>query len=126
MASRGLLRADDAARLRFLEAFGRLIGNTDRHYGNISLLIEGNDWRLAPAYDVLPTLYAATSGELPPRDLAATGLAPSIETLPEWPRARRLAVVFWQTVAADERISASFRATARHNARLLLEDTPGA
>lgn len=126
MASRGLLRADDAARLRFLEAFGRLIGNTDRHYGNISLLIEGDDWRLAPAYDVLPTLYAATSGELPPRDLAATGLAPSIETLPEWPRARQLAVVFWQTVAADERISASFRATARQNARLLLEDTPGA
>ena len=125
MASRGLLRTDDAARLRFLEAFGRLIGNTDRHYGNISLLIEGHAWRLAPAYDVLPTLYAATSGELPPRDLAATGLAPSVETLPEWPRAHRLAAAFWQTVAADERISASFRATARRNARLLDGEPPG-
>ncbi|QSI31365.1 type II toxin-antitoxin system HipA family toxin YjjJ [Variovorax sp. RKNM96] len=121
MASRGLLRADDAQRLRFLEAFGRLIGNTDRHYGNISLLIEGSDWRLAPAYDVLPTLYAPTSGELPPRELSATGLLPTVETLQEWSRARQLAGVFWQAVAADDRLSAAFRTLARQNARLVGE-----
>jgi len=121
MASRGLLLADDAQRLRFLEAFGRLIGNTDRHYGNISLLIEGSDWRLAPAYDVLPTLYASTSGELPPRELATTGLQPTVETLQEWPRARQLASLFWQTAATDDRISAAFRALARQNARLIGE-----
>ena len=121
MASRGLLRADDAQRLRFLEAFGRLIGNTDRHYGNISLLIEGSDWRLSPAYDVLPTLYAPTSGELPPRDLAATGLVPTVDTLQEWSQARQLAAVFWQAVAADDRISAAFRTLARQNARLVGE-----
>lgn len=121
MASRGLLLADDAQRLRFLEAFGRLIGNTDRHYGNISLLIEGSDWRLAPAYDVLPTLYAPTSGELPPRELATTGLQPTVETLQEWPRARQLASLFWQTAATDDRISAAFRTLARQNARLIGE-----
>jgi hypothetical protein len=117
MVSRGLLRADDAQRLRFLEAFGRLIGNTDRHYGNISLLIENSTWRLSPAYDVLPTLYAPINGELPPRDLAASDLAPTVETLGEWQAARQLASVFWQTVAADERITAPFRAIARKNAR---------
>jgi hypothetical protein len=121
MASRGLLRTEDAERLRFLEAFGRLIGNTDRHYGNISLLIEGSDWRLAPAYDVLPTLYAPTSGELPPRELAATGLVPTVETLQEWPQARQLAGVFWQAVAADDRITVAFRTLARQNARLVSE-----
>jgi hypothetical protein len=117
MVSRGLLRADDAQRLRFLEAFGRLIGNTDRHYGNISLLIENGTWRLSPAYDVLPTLYAPINGELPPRDLAASDLAPTVETLGEWQAARQLASAFWQTVAADERITAPFRAIARKNAK---------
>jgi hypothetical protein len=125
MAARGLMRADDAARLRFLEAFGRLIGNTDRHYGNISLLIENGVWRLAPAYDVLPTLYAATNGELPPRELAAGGLAPTIETLAEWPSARQLATVFWQAVAADTRITAPFRAIARKNAQFTGDDAAG-
>jgi hypothetical protein len=125
MAARGLMRADDAARLRFLEAFGRLIGNTDRHYGNISLLIENGVWRLAPAYDVLPTLYAATNGELPPRELAAGGLAPTIETLAEWPSARQLATVFWQAVAADTRITAPFRAIARKNAQFTGGDATG-
>jgi len=105
--------------LRFLEAFGRLIGNTDRHYGNISLLIENGAWRLAPAYDVLPTLYAPTSGELPPRDLAAGDLAPTVETLGEWQAARQLAGVFWRTVDADERITAPFRAIARKNAQAI-------
>ncbi|KQW57127.1 type II toxin-antitoxin system HipA family toxin YjjJ [Variovorax sp. Root411] len=125
MASRGLLRANDAQRLRFLEAFGRLIGNTDRHYGNISLLIEDGNWRLAPAYDVLPTLYAPINGELPPRDLATSGLAPTVETLEEWPQARQLAIVFWQTVAADARITPPFRALARKNARFTDEATAG-
>lgn len=32
-----------------MEAFGVMIGNTDRHDGNISLLTEGGAWRLAPA-----------------------------------------------------------------------------
>lgn len=125
MASRGLLRADDAQRLRFLEAFGRLIGNTDRHYGNISLLIENGTWRLSPAYDVLPTLYAATNGELPPRELAAGGLVSTIETLAEWPAARQLATVYWQAVATDTRITAPFRAIARKNAQFTGEAAAG-
>lgn len=119
MVSRQLMTAADARRLRLLEAYGRLIGNTDRHYGNISLLMQGGSWRLAPAYDVLPTLYAPTSGELPPRELAATGLAPTVETLGEWSRARELSLMFWQAASTDKRISAAFRDTARQNARLI-------
>ncbi len=125
MASRGLMRADDAQRLRFLEAFGRLVGNTDRHYGNISLLIENGNWRLSPAYDVLPTLYAAVNGELPARDLEASAAAPTVETLEEWPGARRLAAVFWRAVAADNRITAPFRAVARKNALFTGEAAAG-
>lgn len=125
MASRGLMRADDAQRLRFLEAFGRLVGNTDRHYGNISLLMENGNWRLSPAYDVLPTLYAAINGELPARDLEASAAAPTVETLEEWPGACQWATVFWQAVAADTRITAPFRAVARKNALFTGEAAAG-
>lgn len=125
MASRGLMRQDDAQRLRFLEAFGRLVGNTDRHYGNISLLIENGHWRLSPAYDVLPTLYAAINGELPARDLEASAAAPTVETLEEWPGARQWATVFWRAVAADTRITAAFRAVARKNALFTGEAAAG-
>jgi hypothetical protein len=47
---RSLLAEAHADRLRFIEAFGILIGNTDRHYGSISLLIANDDWRLARQY----------------------------------------------------------------------------
>ena len=40
---------------------------------------------------------------------------PTSATLPEWPRALALAIQFWQTVAADTRISAAFRAIAAEN-----------
>ena len=121
MQARGLLTPQDARHLRLLEAFGQLIANTDRHYGNISLLLHGSqnggDWALSPTYDMLPMLYAPVGGELVQRDFASKGKPqPTSATLPEWPRALALAVQFWQTAAADERISAAFRAIAAENA----------
>ena len=120
MATRGLLSAKDAAHLKFLEAYGRLIANTDRHYGNISLLLHGSknggDWALSPTYDMLPMWYAPVGGELVARDFSARPLQPTAATLPEWPRAKALAVLFWQTAAKDPRISIEFRAIAALNA----------
>ena len=121
MQSRGLLTQQDARHLCLLEAFGQLIANTDRHYGNISLLLQGSqnggDWALSPTYDMLPMLYAPVGGELVQRDFAVKGKPqPTSATLPEWPRALALAIQFWQTVAADTRISTAFRAIAAENA----------
>ena len=119
MEARSLLRPQDAAHLRFLEAYGVLIANTDRHYGNISLLLDDDDWRLSPTYDMLPMLYAPVGGELVARDFAARPLQPSAATLDQWTQARELAMVFWQTAARDERISAGFRAVALNNLEIL-------
>lgn len=115
MAQRQLLNQEDAAHLRLLDAFGALIGNTDRHYGNISLLLVDDDWRLSPTYDMLPMLYAPVNGELVERDFQSRPLQPTAHTLSEWPRARALALAFWSSVADDARISPEFRNTARHN-----------
>ncbi|MDZ4143849.1 MAG: type II toxin-antitoxin system HipA family toxin YjjJ [Burkholderiales bacterium] len=115
MQARGLLTPEDARHLRLLEAFGALIANTDRHYGNISLLLDDDDWRLSPTYDMLPMLYAPVGGELVARDFAALPRQPTAATLPEWAHAQALAQTFWQTAAADERISPGFRTLAAEN-----------
>jgi len=115
MLARGLLSAQDARHLRLLEAYGILIANTDRHYGNISLLLAGDDWTLSPTYDMLPMLYAPIGGELVPRDFTARPLQPTAATLPEWAQARALAALFWQAAAGDARISPGFRALAAEN-----------
>jgi len=115
MGTRGLLTAQDARQLCLLEAYGVLIGNTDRHYGNISLLLADDDWTLSPTYDMLPMLYAPVGGELVARDFAAEPLQPTAATLPEWAQAQTLAAKFWQTAAEDARVSAGFRAIAADN-----------
>ena len=112
MQERQLLRPEDARTLRLLEAYGVLIANTDRHYGNISLLLQDDDWVLAPAYDMLPMHYAPVGGELVPRNFAERPLQPTAATLPEWPRALALARSFWAAASADVRISAGFRQIA--------------
>lgn len=117
MQARGLLTESDARTLCLLEAYGQFIANTDRHYGNISLLLQDDDWTLSPTYDMLPMLYAPLGGELVPRDFAERPLQPTAATLPQWEQARALAIVFWRSVAADARVSAGFRAIAAENSR---------
>ena len=116
MAARQLMTSQDAQQLQLLEAYGLLIANTDRHYGNISFLLEDDDWRLSPTYDMLPMLYAPVKGELVERDFASRKLQPTSHTLAVWPQAKQLAQQFWQSVAADTRVSDAFKALAQANA----------
>ena len=128
MSARGLITPEDARRLRLLEAYGVLIANTDRHYGNISLLLRdtknGGDWALSPTYDMLPMLYAPINGELVTRQFTARPLHPTASTLAEWPAAKKLAAVFWRAAAGHELISGDFRAIAAGNLRSLLGLSP--
>lgn len=116
MAARHLLTPTDARTLRLLEAYGQLIANTDRHYGNISLVLKDDDWALSPTYDMLPMLYAPVGGELVPRDFTSRPLQPTAATLGEWADARGLALAFWRAAAGDARVSAQFRGIAAENA----------
>lgn len=113
------LSASDVQAIGLLDAFGALIANTDRHHGNLSLLLQDHRWRLAPAYDMLPMLYAPVAGEVVPRDFATQVPRPTVHTLEVWPAARELATRFWQAAAADARISAGFRAVAQANAEVV-------
>jgi hypothetical protein len=114
----GLITADDARELRWLTAFGALIANTDMHLGNASFLYEGRmRFRLAPAYDMLPMMYAPVRDELTPR--AYSPPTPTPAAADQWRAALPAARSFWDAVSADARASLSFREIAGDNAALL-------
>jgi hypothetical protein len=110
------LAAADAARLALLWWFGTLIGNTDMHYGNVSLFLgPRRPLSLAPVYDMVPMLYRpGPEGRLPDEPLAPR--LPPPEALVPWTHAAVLAEEFWVRVGQTDSVSPAFRAIAERNA----------
>jgi hypothetical protein len=117
LLERELVASDTLDRVELLEAFGTGIGNTDRHLGNLSLMLDGGPpFDLAPVYDMLPMLYRpTTAGELVERDL---------QDVPVVPQARALAVEFWNRVASHPLISEAFGRIAEDNAAAVAPPPP--
>ncbi len=95
----GMMTAEDARRLKLWDAFGQLIANTDRHYGNVSLLWNGKRWTLAPCYDMLPMRFMPVQGEVPVWRWDMGAVLPSAAVLPVWDEALVLAQAFWTRCA---------------------------
>jgi len=109
---------DDARRLRWLDAFGALIGNTDRHQHNVLFFTEEEIPRLAPAFDQVSMLYAPTAdGQVPRRVFAVPKI--TSDTLDVWDDAMDAAREFWARGSKDERLSDDVRAICGNNAELL-------
>lgn len=114
----GRLTEEDARRLRWLDAFGALIGNTDRHQHNILFFPEGSTLRLAPAFDQVSMLYSPTAdGQVPARAFAVPSVTP--DTLDVWDDARDAAGEFWAQGSDDARLSDDARSICASNAQLL-------
>ncbi|MFM2450220.1 MAG: hypothetical protein RIS44_2670 [Pseudomonadota bacterium] len=103
------LSESDAAMARTWWAFGRLINNTDMHFGNLSLWADEPAkavFSLAPLYDMLPMRWRPDSytglGDYTPFELTAVSHAPSVA----------LARQFWQRLAAHEPVSQALRSVA--------------
>jgi hypothetical protein len=78
----------------------------------------GPPLELAPAYDMLPMLYAPGRGvELPQREFTPSLPLPAERE--DWLAAADAAMAFWRAAAADERISAGFRAVCKANGKEL-------
>lgn len=126
----GAIGEVDLRRIYWLDRFGSLIGNTDRHAGNLSFFFQdGVLGSVAPVYDMLPMAYAVRSGEFATPVLSPP--APTPRFAASWREAWAVAVQFWDAVARDEAIHADLRQAARANAaaldasRRLLERLPG-
>lgn len=107
---------EDAGNLARLDLFGSLIGNTDRHHGNISLIPlneERSRFKLAPVYDMLPMYYRPREGE----ELPVEAYNPP--SIGDFGSVYDCAVKFWQEAGKDVRISEPFRKLCFENSELL-------
>lgn len=118
------LTTEDARNFDVMAAFSELIGNNDRHFENISLLIreDGEYQGVAPAYDILPMRYSSLGGGVDP-DL--TPIEPKVGTIgaqPEvWARAAEAAERFWLAAMSEDLpapLSPGMRQLARDNLRV--------
>lgn len=118
LKSAGRLSDEDARRLRWFDAFGALIANTDRHPYNVVFFAEGVILRLAPAFDQVSMLYAPTAdGQVAPRVFALPHA--TSDTLDVWDDARMAAREFWQRASDDARVSDDVRRFSAANANAL-------
>lgn len=115
----GWLSARTVQAMARLHAFGRLIGNSDMHQGNVGFhFVDRGALALAPAYDMLPMSLAPSRLGVLRQDLPLEAVAPrgsgELEQL-RW--AAPLAAEFWERVARDARVGAAgLRALAAMNA----------
>ncbi len=101
----GYLNKQDAEHVGVMAAFSELIGNTDRHFENISMLIgeDGEYLGIAPAYDILPMRYASIGGGVDPELVPIEPKVGTIGAVPSvWKRAAAAADKFWSAVANTE------------------------
>ena len=120
LARQRRITALDAQRVAALLGFGRLIGNTDMHGGNLGLTVALADlakgrFGLAPVYDMLPMRWKPN----PEMGGAAdyTPFEPEISpmTRPAWVPAQ----AFWAQLAGLGQVSAGMRALAAKMANRL-------
>lgn len=92
----------------WLEVFGKLIGNTDRHHGNISFFSRGEKvMGLTPVYDMLPMMYAPQQNQLMIRSFDPP--PPKSREIIIWNSALSAAQDFWDRVQKHARISREFK-----------------
>ncbi len=103
-------------RVRWLEAFGHLVANTDMHPANLSFVARGARLiELAPVYDMTPAFYVPRQSELIDRPWSAP--VPDPSAAPYWTDVCNAAEHYWSEVAASALVSRDFRATAASNAK---------
>ena len=115
LARQGRLPERDAEAASFRLQFGRLIGNTDMHSGNLGLFAQGASlsdmtqgrFTLAPSYDMLPMRWKPD----PMTGALDYGLF-STEDIPASPAARSAAHEFWAALGRHADVSAALRVAA--------------
>lgn len=107
-------------KIRWLDLFGDLIANTDKHPSNLSFFTRSlKIENLAPVYDMLPMLYRPEHGQILERRFEPPLPNPAEAEI--WSSALTAALDFWRVVEKHPEISGSFRKTAKGNFKRLKE-----
>lgn len=118
LQNEGMVAATTVASVRRRQLFGELIGNSDMHFGNLTFFLGHSlPLQLAPAYDMLPMLWAPQGAEMVGRSFSP--LPPSPRQAPDWSIAADWAASFWRQLASDPRISPGFADLARLSAEMV-------
>ena len=121
-----LLSQEEVRRIRWLDTFGQLIGNTDRHLGNVSCFVEApGQFRLAPIYDMLPMIFAPDGAHLVNREFKPA--PPTATNLDVWADAARHALTYWDALVSSSDLSEDFRqrcVTCREQLAALIARVP--
>ena len=109
--------------LRWLSGFGTLIGNTDMHLGNMSLIPGETGFGLAPVYDMTPMYYRPKAGGVLPQEALQAGPL-SIKANND--SIAPVATKFWEETQGDTRITDQFRSICQQNIGTMkaLDDGP--
>lgn len=108
LVAQKVITAVAAQGAQLLYAFGKLIGNTDMHSGNLSFMSEhGRPYELAPAYDMLPMAFAPTSGGQLPQTFTSAEISGEIGA-PTWKQALSLAQAYLQQLEQHHGFSVGF------------------
>lgn len=115
------ISAQQARHVNVMAAFSELIGNNDRHFENLSLLIgdDGEYAGVAPAYDILPMRYASLGGGVePPLSVISPRVGPIGADPQVWAPAAQAAESFWaavQNATLPAPLADEFKALAAEN-----------
>ncbi len=105
----GLFSEETLEKVVALEKFGNAIGNNDMHWGNLSFVVGSKfPFEPAPIYDMTPMIYRVREDSSFPR-------CPFPLKAPDASSAR-IAQKFWTKIAADVRVSGTFRKIAQAHA----------
>jgi len=108
----GLLSHEDVEAVACLNGFGGFVGNSDMHFGNMSLIPKAKGYSLAPVYDMTPMAYSPGPGGVIPQ----SPLEPDVLSVKgNIEEISALAVTFWNMGSLDTRISADFRSICSAN-----------
>lgn len=101
---------EHADQMVWLDTFGDLIGNTDRHFGNFSFFAEeARELTLSPTpvYDMLPMVFAPSGTNMTHRTF--TPKPPTVLNLSLWHQVSKHAIDYWSRLCVTDALSSGFR-----------------
>jgi serine/threonine protein kinase HipA of HipAB toxin-antitoxin module len=127
LVKQNLLSSNDARTVALSYLFGKFIGNTDMHFGNLSFFVDDvvkPQFVPTPVYDMLPMMWRPDihSGNLDPSPLSEPVLPAGYAA--EAALARTWAIDYWQRASRLDELSAELRALCLENARRLQHGFP--
>ncbi len=112
------LSAQDLLTVQVVYEFGRLIGNTDMHFGNLSLYvddihqIDNPHFTLAPIYDMLPMVYRPSEFRDEPGYRVFVQPTTVVRDAHVQAKAQAMALDFWQAMNQHTLASKGWRTLA--------------